>query len=284
MTLRRLFPKLLLVLACIGAVILVWGYLNAVSEPTVRRAELQLNGWPAGAPPVRAVLLSDIHVAAPDMPTERLRRIVAQVNALRPDLVLIAGDLVSDKDIATRHYSTRDSIAPLAGLKPRLGTIAVLGNHDHWRDEEETKASLAAAGIKVLDNSAVRAGPLAVGGLDDAYTDHANPAGTVARMRALPGAKVLLSHSPDPFARLPRDIGLMLAGHTHCGQVVVPLIGTPVTFSDYGERYACGRIEEGRKTLIVGAGLGTSMLPIRIGTVPEIWLLELGPVTPGARL
>ena len=92
----------------------------------------------------------------------------------------------------------------------------------------------------------------------------------------------MLSHSPDPFADLPPDIGLMVAGYTHCGQVSLPLIGPIVSFSDYGKRYACGLIREGGKTLIVGAGLGTSMIPLRIGAPPDMWLIELGPVRPAA--
>ena len=83
-------------------------------------------------------------------------------------------------------------------------------------------------------------------------------------MRALPGARILLSHSPDPFPRLPRDVALMLAGHTHCGQVRLPLIGAVKTMSAYGQRYACGLIRENGRTLIVTAGLGTSGLPLRL--------------------
>jgi hypothetical protein len=69
----------------------------------------------------------------------------------------------------------------------------------------------------------------------------------------------------------------MVAGHTHCGQIALPLIGPISTMSRYGRRYACGVIREGGKTLVVGAGLGTSVLPIRIGVPPDLWVLELGP-------
>ena len=274
--------RLLLLLLTVGLAVGAFGYVTAVSDPTVRHARISLPGWPAEAPPVRALLISDIHVAGPDMPPERLGRIVRRINALRPDIVLIAGDLVSDRPVSTRLYSTEESIAPLRQLRPRLGTVAVLGNHDHWRSEEAVRTALRAAGILVLDNSAASVGPLAVGGLDDAFTDHDDPKGTVARMRDLPGAKLLLSHSPDPFANLPSDIRIMLAGHTHCGQISLPLIGPFATYSDYGNRYACGIIREGGKTLIVGAGLGTSMVPLRLGAPPDMWLIELGPVRSAA--
>lgn len=69
----------------------------------------------------------------------------------------------------------------------------------------------------------------------------------------------------------------MVAGHTHCGQIALPLVGAIETASDYGKRYVCGIVREGGRTLIVGAGLGTSMVPLRIGARPDMWLIELGP-------
>ena len=96
-------------------------------------------------------------------------------------------------------------------------------------------------------------------------------------MRRLPGARIILSHSPDPFPRLPGDVTLMLAGHTHCGQVRLPILGAVKTMSAYGQRYACGLIREHGRTLIVTAGLGTSGVPLRLGAVPDLWLVRLGP-------
>jgi predicted MPP superfamily phosphohydrolase len=272
---RIVYALAALMLAGLGLV--AWGYWTATADPVVRETRVGLADWPVGAPPVRAVLLADIHVAGPDMPPARLARIVAVVNRLRPDIVLIAGDLVGDKDSGTRTYSPDEIVAPLAGLRPRLGTVAVLGNHDHWRDAAAMRAALATAGVTVLDNDAVARGPLAIGGLDDAFTDHADLPATLAALRRLRGARILLSHSPDPFPNVPRDVRLMLAGHTHCGQIRLPLIGAISTMSDYGERYACGRIDEDGRTLVVSAGLGTSILPLRIGAVPDLWLVTIGP-------
>jgi uncharacterized protein len=279
----KLALRLLLVLMLLGLAALAGGYATATADPALRRTTISLPDWPAGARPVRVLLVSDIHVAGPDMPPSRLARLVGQMNALSPDLVLIAGDLVSDRKFSTRRYGLREAVAPLASLKAPLGRIAVLGNHDHWRDADEARAALAAIGVKVLDNDAVAAGPLAVGGLDDAFTDHDDLPATLARMRALPGARILLSHSPDPFARLPADVSLMLAGHTHCGQIVLPLVGPLETASDYGDRYVCGIVREGGRILVVTAGLGTSVVPLRIGARPDIWLIELGPLVPRRR-
>jgi uncharacterized protein len=273
----RLLRRLLLLLGLLGLALAGWAYWTAIADPAVREARIGLAGWPEGAPPIRAVLISDLHVAGPDMPPARLARIVGRINALRPDLVLIAGDLVSDKRAATRRYGMEEAIAPLSGLIPRYATVAVLGNHDHWRDAAAARRALRRAGVILLENGAVPVGPLAIGGLDDDFTGRADLRATLAALRRLPGGRILLSHSPDPFPDVPGDVGLMLAGHTHCGQVRLPLAGAVVTMSDHGDRYACGLVREGSRTLIVTAGLGTSGLPLRLGAVPDLWLVTLGP-------
>jgi predicted MPP superfamily phosphohydrolase len=69
----------------------------------------------------------------------------------------------------------------------------------------------------------------------------------------------------------------MLAGHTHCGQIRLPLVGALLTESAYGQRYVCGRVDEDGRTLIVSAGLGTSIVPLRLGAPPDMWLVTIGP-------
>lgn len=273
----RILQRLFLALVLAGILLLGWSYWTAVSDPVVRNARIAVAGWPSGAPSLRLLLLSDVHVGGPDMPPARVRRIVGQINRLKPDIVLIAGDLVTDKRLATRYYSHDEAIAPLAELRPRLATLAVLGNHDHWRDAAAARLAFARAGIRLLENQAVQVGPVAVGGLDDDFTGRADLPATLAALRPLKGPKLILSHSPDPFADPASDVFLMLAGHTHCGQIAPPLIGPLSTMSDYGRRYACGIVREGGRTLVVSAGLGTSGIPLRLGAVPDMWLVEVGP-------
>jgi uncharacterized protein len=273
---RKTLQRLFLILALAGASLLAWAYATAVSAPVVRSVRIAVPGWPSGTPPMRLVLLSDLHVGGPDMPPARVRRIVEQVNRLAPDIVLIAGDLVTDKRLATRYYSHDEAVAPLAALRPRLAVVAVLGNHDHWRDGAAAHRALARAGIRVLDNQAVQIGPVAVGGLDDDFTGRADLPATIAALRGLGGPKLILSHSPDPFPDLDGEAFLMLAGHTHCGQISLPFVGPVSTMSKYGRRYACGVVRENGRTLVVSAGLGTSGIPLRLGAVPDMWLIEIG--------
>ncbi|WP_422055443.1 metallophosphoesterase [Sphingomonas sp.] len=268
---RSLLAGVTLILLVLG-----YGYWGAVRHPVVRHARIELPDWQTDAI-LRVALLSDLHVAGPDMPPERLARIVEQVNTLKPDLVLIAGDLVSDKRISTHRYSEEEAVAPLVGLRARHGVVAVLGNHDHWRDASGLRRALEANRITVLSNSVIVRAGLVLAGADDDFTGRADPAALVRAVAPLKGPVVTLSHSPDITPALLPRFRLVLAGHTHCGQVALPLIGRPATMSRYGDRFACGLIREGERTIVIGAGLGTSVLPIRIGAPPDWWLLELTP-------
>ena len=264
-----------LAILALGILLAAKAWHDTMADPSVRRTSVALNGLPVGSAPLTLALLSDIHVAGPDMPPERLARIVAQVNALKPDIVLIAGDLVSEKRTATHIYTPQEVVAPLAALDAPLGVFAVPGNHDHWFDLPGLARELDAHGIELLVNDAVQAGPLVLGGLDDAYTGRADLPRTLAAMDRLSGGRVIFGHSPDSFPQVPRSVPLMLAGHPHCGQIAYPWGGAPAYLSEYGDRYACGRVDEDGKTIVVGAGLGTSLIPMRLFTRPEIWLIEL---------
>jgi uncharacterized protein len=267
--------QFLLLLLLAGCGLVGFAYWTAISDPVVRHVRLELLQTSSLEKQLRILLISDIHVAGPDMPPARLQRLVRLANGLKPDAVMIAGDFISEKRLATAHYPFSEVVAPLAELRSQFGTFAVLGNHDHWAGAVAARAALRDADVTLLDNAAVRAGPLVIGGLDDAFTGHADLDATLRAMARLGGEPVLLSHSPDPFPQVPSGVKLMLAGHTHCGQIRMPLVGAISYMSEFGERYACGVVAEQGKTLVVGAGLGTSILPLRLGAVPDMWVITL---------
>lgn len=271
---RRAVAMALVLAILVGAK----AWYDTMRAPVVERLVVESPALPAGSRPVRIALISDIHVAGPDMPPERLARIVAQVNELKPDLVAIAGDLVSEKRTASHIYTAAEVIAPLGKLSAPLGVVLVPGNHDHWFGWDMLAAELARyPQITVLRNEALAAGPLVIGGVDDDFTGQADLPATMAAMAGRQGVPVVLSHSPDIFPNVPVNVPLVLAGHTHCGQIAWPWGGAPATMSDYGDRYACGVVRQHGKVLITGAGLGTSLLPLRLFTHPEVWLIEIRP-------
>ena len=273
---RERLRKLLAGIFALGFATLALGYWNATRDPVVREASLAVTGWPAGEPPLKILLVTDIHVAGPDMPPSRLRQIIAGLNRLQPDLVLVAGDLISEKRVATHIYTADEVTAPLAGFRARLGTVAALGNHDHWFDPAALATGLRRHGVRVLENEAAEIGPLVIGGVGDEFTGHDDPAATFAAMDRLPAKpRIVMSHSPDIVPDLPSPVAAVFAGHTHCGQISLPIVGAISHMSRYGNRFACGAIVDRGQAIFVSAGLGTSILPLRIGAVPDVWLVTL---------
>ncbi len=271
----------MLLLVLVSAAVLAKGYWNATRDPVIRIATVAVADWPAGQPPLKLLLLSDIHVAGPDMPPQRLTRLVASFNRLRPDLVLIAGDLVSEKRSATHIYTAAEVVAPLAKLRAPLGVVVAPGNHDHWFEPDALRGELEKRGLRVLQNEAVKLGPLIIGGVDDDYSGHDDVPATLAAMdRLSPGVPLILTHSPDIVPDVKRPVAAIFAGHTHCGQIRFPFAGALTYVSRYGDRFACGDMTDNGQRVFVGAGLGTSLLPLRYNTPPDAWLVTLGPKPP----
>lgn len=271
--------KRIALLVAFGALIIIaLGYRSAIAPAIERRYFHKIADWPARTPPVRLVLLSDLHIVEPETPPATIAALVQRINALRPDCVLIAGDLVSDKALSTRHISFDEALAPLAQLRPKIATIVVRGNHDHWRNAMAADRAIAKYGMIGINNWAARCGALTIGGIDDVHTRHDDLPRTRAAMAALGGVPVLLSHSPDIFPQT-RGVSLTLAGHTHCGQIVLPLWGAIAIPSRFGNRYACGLIREEARTLIVTGGIGTSVIPLRWGAPSDFWVVNVGQLT-----
>ncbi|MDF2605546.1 metallophosphoesterase [Sphingomonas sp.] len=271
-----LLVSLLILVLAAGSVLTVLAWREAHRDPVIRRASIPLPGWPAGRPPVTVALASDIHIGGGAMDGARLDRIVAQINAAAPDLIVLAGDFIDGHDAETARDNAPVLTQALRGLRAPLGAIAVLGNHDHDSDPARIAAALAAANISVLDNAATQRGPLAIGVVGDAYSGNDDLPVTLRALARLDGARLLVTHSPDIAPDMPADASLLLAGHTHCGQIVLPLLGALWVPSRFGDRYRCGIVREGARTVLTTAGLGTSLLPLRYGAPPDVWLLRLG--------
>jgi predicted MPP superfamily phosphohydrolase len=214
----------------------------------------------------------------------RLNSIVDEVNQAHPDLVLIAGDFIVGHDSHGAAERAAGLEKPLSRFRAPLGVIAVLGNHDHWTSPEAVRNALSHAGVIVLTNRAVRRGPLAIIGIDDAFSHHDDIAAAMSSWKsAATGVPIVLTHSPDLVPQLSAEIPLVLAGHTHCGQIVLPLTGPPLTRSPfqhwrrlYDPRYRCGVVRDGGRTVVVTGGLGSGTSPIRLGAPPDWWLIRVG--------
>jgi uncharacterized protein len=256
-----------------------------VLEPdrlVVRRTDVALPSCPAALEGLRIAALSDIHAGAPHVNAAKLRLLVERTNAERPDLVVLLGDYVIKGVPGGRFMAAEATARELAALRAPLGAVAVLGNHDWWYDGPRVRKALVGAGFRVLDNEAValeRGGRrFWVAGIGDLWTGSPDPERALATVPD--GEPVLaLTHNPDIFPEVPARVALTLAGHTHGGQVRLPLLGAPIVPSRFGQRYAEGLVEEQGRRIFVTPGIGTSIVPVRLGVPPEISVVVLSRAT-----
>lgn len=275
----------------------------AVAEPfgtSVTSYRLSPPRWPQGLS-LKLAVLADLHACRPWMDVDRIEGIVAKVNAMNADCVLLLGDYVAGMRLSryAAPVAHRDWAGALGQLRAPLGVHAVLGNHDWWEDPEvqrrragPTRSGLALqhAGITLHENTSIRlekdGKPFWIAGLGDQwaffkakrprrriYDGMDDLAGTLALVTD-DAPVVLMAHEPDIFHKVPDRVALTVAGHTHGGQVRI--FGyAPVVPSKFGARYVYGHIVEEGRNLIVSGGLGCSGLPVRFGSPPEIVMIEL---------
>lgn len=257
----------------------------------IERREIQtthphiyLQGLPKAFDGFRIAQLSDIHIG-PFMPAEDIRRCVAMVNAMKPEMVALTGDFV------TWEGSPEGAVVEaLSGLKAPFGVYCSLGNHEIWAKVEDSITRLfTERGFKVLRRQSTpietsgerfnligvdyesrsRFGPTIEGKVRE-YLQGVEPL-------MLPGAvNILLSHNPNTFDRAAElGIDLSLAGHTHGGQVSLEYISPNVSPARLMTAYVRGCFKKGNSQLYVNRGIGTIFSPIRFGAPPEITVYEL---------
>ncbi len=270
----------------------------------VTRYALTPPGWPPDFALTCAVI-ADLHACEPWMSVARIRSIVAATNAARPDVVFLLGDFSAGHPYVTGTVLPAQWGEALAALKAPLGVFAVLGNHD-WAhgpaftdpgdDAGSVRRALRDIGVRLLENESApvmhRGRRFWVAGLADqlATRDRAGHLrlrarrdwrglddidGTLAQIHD-DAPVLLLAHEPYIFPQVPRRVALTLCGHTHGGQVDVPVLSAWRQAPFTGPRHVYGHVVEDGRHMVISAGLGTSFAPVRFFRPPEIVLLLLG--------
>ena len=198
---------------------------------------------------------------------------------MKPDLILIGGDLVINGVIGGKAMPIEILAPLLAKLSAPHGVFAVRGNHDWWNDGEKIKTVLEANEITVLENEGRLITVNSIFtfwlvGIGDAFTNHANTKAAFAQVTTA-APKILFMHDPAALFQIKEPFFLTLSGHLHGGQVYVPGIGALVTPGDAPKEWASGWINHDLGTLFVSKGIGTSILPVRINSLPEFVILSL---------
>ncbi len=268
-----------------------WEYRIEVTDFSVTMPSL-----PGTLDGLKIAHLTDLHVGR-FVKAADVRRIAQMVASLKPDLIVMTGDLVF-------HHRSKDELVdalrPFATLPARLGIYATLGNHDYWQDSSEVMEALRTANIRVLRNESAEVAPgLWLAGLDDLLAGEPDAAATLRNVPA-GAATILLSHNPNVLPQVAHRPLLVLAGHSHGGQVRLP-------FQDFGQtdhpglyarlmtafetvgflrrggnrdgigcwRYMSGWYEEGRARMYVGRGLGLVRPAFRLNCPAELTLIRM---------
>ncbi len=222
---------------------------------------------------LRIAQLSDIHIGW-GTPPETLAAAQRLAHAAQPDLLVLTGDFLNHSLVEADAL-----VRWLAGL-PRPA-VATLGNHDHWSGALGIRRILEQQGIPVLQNESLALDlggqRLTLAGVDDGFTHHDDAEKAFGRV-ALPDHALVLSHEPRTADRIARTGGrLVLSGHTHGGQVVLPGVTRMIT-AMAGMRYVAGWYQAGDAQLYVNAGIGSSVRLARVGeqAMPELAVFDLG--------
>lgn len=275
--------------AIVGASALSLDGLAESYESHVVRIDIPLARLPESFDGFTIAQLSDFHYD-PHFSAVPIRKAVAIVNSLKPDLVVLTGDFVTAPAISTPRSRRRAAgkaepcAETLRALQASIGRFAILGNHDREAGGDRVTAIVAGQGIPVLRNRSV---PLERGtdrvwlvGVDDVLKGLPDLGAAIKKIPAK-DTKILLAHEPD-FADESslQPIDLQLSGHSHGGQIWIPGIGAP-WLPPLSKKYPRGLYQVGDLTLYTNFGIGTIRLPIRINCPPEITLIKLR-VGPGS--
>jgi predicted MPP superfamily phosphohydrolase len=256
----------------------VFRFFSRAQRHLVQRLDLAMAGWPRWPRALRVALLSDFHTGSHAGDVERLTKIVAEASAFAPDLALYGGDFVNMQPWGGGRVPPHIIAAILARLPAPLGRFAIIGNHDVSYGAALVADALRGHGIAVLDDEETsfrfEGSDVGLVGVPDGNIDR-DEARTL--VTGLPPRRptIILSHDPVWFADVQCPSHLMLAGHTHGGQICLPGIGPLTNASRAPLRWSHGHIVENGRQLFVTSGLGTSGIPLRIGAPPEFVLLDV---------
>jgi len=271
----------------LGPVTAAYAGMEAAQTLRVTRYRVTPPTWRAGHR-LSITVIADLHAGGPNMGRERVRAVIDAANLQRSDVIVLLGDYFATHSFITEIVPTEVWAAELGRLRAPLGVYAILGNHDWWHDVGNTRQAFADVKIPVLENDALLLGPRGnrfwLAGLGDQlahilgrrrYRGVDDLPGTLRRVHN-EDPVILLAHEPDIFPKVPDRVALTLCGHTHGGQIRIPMLWEHFVPSAYGARYAYGHIIEGGRHMIVSGGLGTSGIPARLGVQPEILRIEVG--------
>jgi predicted MPP superfamily phosphohydrolase len=275
-TTLRSSTTLICILATVATISIGFVVYALAVEPhriTVETCEVEVSGLHSVFDGLRIIQLTDFHSTSLG-PLERAAFRAAQ--SLRPDLLAFTGDLCESPAVA------RELAHEMVDLQPAFGCFLIMGNAEYDGDAEAIVQAVSSAGMIVLRNDVRQItkgrGKLWVIGVDDPSTGRSFLEGALLKLRGDQSTpRLLLAHFPTVFTQAVHwGIDVVLAGHTHGGQIVLPGLGDQMSYgSEELNKFRRGDFREGTTWMHVSRGLGTSKIPLRIGSPPEVTLIVL---------
>lgn len=279
-------------LLLLGFCLATWGFIVEPNLLVVNNYKLKLRKWSPQLNGFKIVAISDIHAGSNFVTENKIKQIVAEANAQNPDLIVLLGDYVSPTLFERQKLKMPVPLIArnLSGLRSKYGVYAVLGNGDEAFGKEEVRDKFEEVGIKVLSDEVtgidINGEKLFLLGMQNkmrlgdwhVISEHLKQ---VLADTERNSNLIVLVHNPDYLPvitgalSISDNLCLILAGHTHGGQVRLPFIGAPVIPSINGQKYASGHIRDQDTDMFITTGIGTSLIPVRFGVPPEIAFLTL---------
>lgn len=259
----RKFVATIIVLGAFGAYL---GYSISHNLQTQRNDVLISIQDPDVTPTSLSIaVIGDTHLPEGPEPLATFRELLLEVKAAKPDLVVFVGDYISDPSSNNLDDHRRKIIDSMKLVDP-MPRAVVLGNYESWSNADNWLAEFERLGVDVMENEVTlfetAGGPVCVRGLGDKFTSRYSYVDYPVECKSIP--KLSITH--DPAGAFDRRVkGLVIAGHTHCGQVSLPFIGPLWVPTDAPSFAHCGLHEGGNITVFVTSGVGTSILPLRYG-------------------
>lgn len=277
-----------LAIAIIGGAIVAYAYFIEPRQFVVVEETLTVPNWNRELNGFRVVAISDIHAGSNYAPIERLRMVVEKANEQNADVIVLLGDYISEAkrgqgkiprgpgDKSDLKIPVNEIADALHGFTARRGVYAIIGNHDWWHNEAKIHTELERVGINVLDNETAEIpignSSVRIWGIEDYWKDYRVPS---EPFDALPDKRnvIAITHNPDSLLHTRAGFSIMLAGHSHGGQINFPIFGPYSPYND--ARFMDGHAAVDGKHVYVTSGIGTSVLPFRWRVPPEIAVITI---------
>ena len=227
---------------------------------------ISLSDTSVGSSSLSVAVIGDVHLPEGLKHLDGFEKLVLEIKSTQPDLVVFVGDYTSDPKATDDMSSHRKNIINIMKLTDPLPRAVVLGNYESWSDVKEWIKEFNKLGVDIMENETSMfktvKGDVCIRGLGDKYTNRYNYVDYPEECENIP--KFTITHDPAG-AFDTRVKGLVVAGHTHCGQISLPYFGPLWVPSDAPSDAHCGLYEDNQRTVFVTSGVGTTILPLRFG-------------------